>query len=142
MNVVDKFFNLNYDRDFAKKPTVICTILWGDGSVTCGSCSYSSETEAVDAFRSAEDAAMRSSLPKKDFEIEIGDSIKYYEIVNGDITAPMHGTVAFVNPDGTVNASILAPNATVHPRGNLQVFTGLDRLVHPEGNPLTSFVVF
>lgn len=54
--------------------------------------------------------------------VEVGQQVKYFEVVEGQPKGPMPAFVASTNPDQSANLAVLAPNATFHPAGGILVF--------------------
>lgn len=54
--------------------------------------------------------------------VKVGQSVGYFEIVEGQPKGPMLAFVASINPDQSTNLAVLAPNATFLPAGGILVF--------------------
>ena len=53
--------------------------------------------------------------------VKVGQSVGYFEIVEGQPKGPMLAFVASINPDQSANLAVLAPNATFLPAGGILV---------------------
>lgn len=65
-------------------------------------------------------------LPQENYHdslsVEVGQQVRYYEVVEGQHKGPMLAFVASTNPDRSANLAVLAPNATFLPAGGIRVF--------------------